>query len=925
VSPAVDAVVRARARVRGSVQGVGFRPYVHRLARELALAGWVRNDSRDVTAEGRGGRDRRVLRAARRRGAAARARRGPYDRSLTTMAGFAMCRDCRREYDDPADRRFHAQPNACPVCGPNVRLLGRDDADPIEAAARALADGLVVAVKGVGGYHLACDAADEKAVRALRTRKHREHRPFALMARDLAAAHELVELTPEDEELLCSRARPIVLAARRPGANVASGVAPATPELGVMLPYSPLHHLLLADVAALGGGPLVLTSGNVSDEPIAYVDADALERLAGIADLFFVHDRPIHIRTDDSVVRTVRGRPLVIRRSRGHVPDATALPVPARRTLLAVGADQKNTFCVAKDARAWVGHHIGDLEHFATHTAFREGIEHFERLVAAEPAVVAHDLHPDYLSTAYALEREGVELVGVQHHHAHLAACIGEHGLDREVVGAIYDGTGYGTDGTVWGGELLVGGLRGFERVGFLRPVRLPGGAAAIREPWRMACAWLAEAFGGPQPLPASLRAHVDPLRWDRVAELAVSGLASPVTTSMGRLFDAVAALCGIAPFAGYEGQAAVELEAAADPRERGAYAMPGLDPRETIRRVVSDLDAGVEPGAISARFHAAVADATVAACAAAARSPPPRRNRAQRRRVPEPPPAGGGRRTPRSAEATRARTAPAAAERRRHLVRPGRDRRGARRLAGGVEEPGLVGEHDRLHAVAEAELGEDVRDVRLHGRLADEELAADLVVREAARDQAEDVELALGQLAELLRRGGVRDARELLDHAPRHGGGEERVAARDGADRGEELLGRVVLEHEAAGARAQRLVDVLVEVEGGQDQDARGVVGGEDAPRRLEPVELRHADVHQDHGGPEARGLVDRLEPVRRLRHDLDVVLAAEQHPEARADHRLVVDDEDADAHAGPPPSGSRVLSTKPPPSAVPVVSSPP
>jgi hydrogenase maturation protein HypF len=697
------ALVRARARVRGTVQGVGFRPHVYRLARELGLAGWVRNDARGVTAEVEGtpaavdaffarlaaeapplarvqGVEREPLAPSGAHGFAivtsaaggspdaavspdvatcedclaelfdpadrryrypfvnctscgprfTIAKGVPYDRPLTTMASFAMCPDCRREYDDPADRRFHAQPNACPACGPHVRLVGREAAgDPIEAAARALVGGLIVAVKGVGGYHLACDAGNEWAVRALRTRKHREDRPFALIARDLAAARELVELTAEDEELLCSRARPIVLAARCPGASVGESVAPATRELGVMLPYAPLHHLLLADVAALAGGALVLTSGNVSDEPIAYDDADALERLDGIADLFLVHDRPIHIRTDDSVVRSVRvdgvRRPLVIRRSRGFVPDAAALPVPARRPLLAVGAEQKNTFCVAKGARAWVGHHVGDLEHFATHTAFRDGIEHFERLFAVEPALIAHDLHPDYLSTAYAFEREGVELVGVQHHHAHLAACLAEHGLAGDAVGAIYDGTGYGTDGTVWGGELLAGGLRSFERVGHLRPVRLPGGAAAIREPWRMACAWLTESFGEPRPLPATLRAHVDPERWSRVADLARSGLASPVTTSMGRLFDAVAALCGIVPRANYEGQAAVELEAAADRRARGAYVLPvaagpplTLDARETIRQVVADLEAGVEPGPISARFHAAVADATAAACAGA-------------------------------------------------------------------------------------------------------------------------------------------------------------------------------------------------------------------------------------------------------------------------------------------------------------------
>ncbi len=711
--PRSTPLVRMRARIEGTVQGVGFRPYVYRLAREHELGGFVLNDSHGVLLEVEGralsvdaflarlpveapplaaveqvtchavplrGERGFAIAASAHAGEAAAlvspdmatcddclaelfdpadrrsrypfvnctncgprftiARGVPYDRPLTTMAAFEMCPACRREYDDPADRRFHAQPNACPACGPRARLITVDGRelptgtalDPVEAAARALAGGAIVAVKGLGGYHLACDAANEAAVATLRRRKHREDRPFALMARDLATARELVELGAEEEALLVSGARPIVLAPRRPWASVARSVAPTMAELGVMLPYAPLHHVLLADVAARGGGALVLTSGNVSDEPIAYDDGDALERLAGIADVFLVHDRPIQTRTDDSVVRVVGAAgnrsTLTIRRSRGYVPQSLGLPVPASRPLLACGAEQKSTFCVAKGARAWVGHHIGDLEHYATLAAFREGIEHFERLFAVEPSIVAHDLHPGYLSTAYALEREGVELVGVQHHHAHLAACLAEHGLDGPAVGAIYDGTGYGTDGTVWGGELLVGGLLGFERAASLWPVRMPGGAQAIREPWRMAAAWLAEAVGEKRPVPRTLDGLVDPARWAQVAEVGRSALVSPVTTSMGRLFDGVAALCGICPEASYEGQAAVELESAGGPGGE-PYPLPLtnpagsphalLDARETIRCIADDVERGIDPAVVSARFHATVAAATASACAATA------------------------------------------------------------------------------------------------------------------------------------------------------------------------------------------------------------------------------------------------------------------------------------------------------------------
>jgi hydrogenase maturation protein HypF len=342
----------------------------------------------------------------------------------------------------------------------------------------------------------------------------------------------------------------------------------------------------------------------VSDEPIAFEDADALERLAGIADEFLAHDRPIHTRVDDSVMRVGGSSPRVmVRRSRGYVPDSIALPVPAPRPLLACGAELKSTFCLARGSRAWVGHHIGDLKNYETLCSFRGGVAHFERLFAVAPEVVAHDLHPDYLSTSYALEREGVVLVGVQHHHAHLAACLAEHGLDGPAVGAIFDGSGYGPDGTVWGGELLVGDLREFTRVGHLWPVRLPGGDRAVREPWRMACSWLVEC---------GLEQADHP-----VAKMCRTGFNSPLTTSAGRLFDAVAALCGLRDEVTYEGQAAVELEAACDVGEPGAYRMPDLDARETIAAVVADLQAGVDVGRIAMRFHRGLAVATAAACAA--------------------------------------------------------------------------------------------------------------------------------------------------------------------------------------------------------------------------------------------------------------------------------------------------------------------
>jgi hydrogenase maturation protein HypF len=549
----------------------------------------------------------------------------PYDRPATTMAGFAMCADCAREHHDPADRRFHAQPVCCPACGPRLRLVDREGreagGEPLAAAAARLREGAVVAVKGLGGYHLAADAACRPAVAALRARKHREDKPFAVMVPDLAAARALCMVDEAEERLLDSPRRPIVLLGRRPDpvAAVAEAVAPGNRSLGLMLPYSPLHHLLLSEL----GRPMVLTSGNVSDEPIAYLDGDAMERLAGIADWFLVHDRPIHMRTDDSVVRAFRGRELPLRRSRGFVPQPLPLPWPFPRQVLACGAELKSTFCVAKGRHAFVSHHVGDLENYETYRSFTEGIDHFRRLFAVEPEVVAHDLHPEYLSTKYAAELDGIDLEGVQHHHAHVAACLADNGEPGPVIGVAFDGLGYGTDGAIWGGELLVADLAGFERAGHLATVPLPGGAAAIREPWRMAAAHLDAAFAGAVPDGLAVRRR-NADRWDRVVGLARSGAGSPPTSSAGRLFDAVAAILGVRDAVNYEGQAAVELEQLADPAEPAAYPV-GVDAgagrplllagADLVRAVVEDLAAGTAPAVAAGRFHNGMATMVVDAC----------------------------------------------------------------------------------------------------------------------------------------------------------------------------------------------------------------------------------------------------------------------------------------------------------------------
>lgn len=555
----------------------------------------------------------------------------PYDRAATTMAPFAMCADCRREYEDPADRRFHAEPVACPACGPHLSYGDLHGDQALAGAAADLVAGRVLAVKGLGGYHLACDATSERAVADLRTRKARDDKPFAVMVPDLEAARALCQLSPAAAQTLASVRRPIVLAPRRPGAAVAAGVAPGLPELGLMLPYTPLHHLLLAQV----GRPLVMTSGNLSDEPIAHEDPDARERLGPLVDGALTHDRAIHIRCDDSVVRDVpmgpegpAGEPegfvQMVRRSRGYAPEPVRLRQATSRHVLAVGAELKNTVAVAKGDNVVASHHIGDLEHLAAYRSFLQAVGHLCHLTGVTPEVVAHDLHPEYLSTKFATDLDDVALLGVQHHHAHIAACLAEHGRapGEPVLGVAFDGLGMGTDGTIWGGELLVADLRGFQRVGHLEPVPLVSGNLAVREPWRMATVWADHALGRDE---AERFGRAVDDRWRAVLALAEKPDAL-LTTSAGRLFDAVAALLGLHPRVTYEAQAAIALEALATtvpvaeapagwPVEVHDGDLVRIDPSPLLARVVAERDRGTALPLIAAGFHRALGEAVVAAC----------------------------------------------------------------------------------------------------------------------------------------------------------------------------------------------------------------------------------------------------------------------------------------------------------------------
>jgi hydrogenase maturation protein HypF len=676
-------VIRRILRVRGTVQGVGFRPFVCRTARELGLAGRVWNDADGVVIDAEG--ESASMDALRARitdapppqahvetveadaapptgcrgfaidssdaaaPSSARvapdlatctaclrelfdpgdrrfgypfvnctdcgprytiAREVPYDRARTTMAAFAMCAACRTEYDDPESRRFHAQPNACPRCGPRVWLepTGATGAAAIAALAAAIGDGRIAALKGLGGFHLACDARSSAAVALLRARKRRPARPFAVMFPDLASLEAAVLLDDAARAALVSARRPILLAPCRPPARVAPEVAPGLRELGVFLPATPLHALVLRACAA----PLVMTSGNLSDEPIAADNDDARRRLAPLADVLLLHDRAIHMRADDSVVRVLRGRPRVLRRARGHVPESIDLGFDGP-PLLAVGGDLKSALCLTSGRAAVLGQHVGDLESLEAEELFLEIRAHLERLFGVTPRLVAHDLHPGYRSTAIA-RRTGLPAVGVQHHHAHVASCLADNGRRGPVIGVAWDGTGYGPDGTVWGGEILAADLGGFERVAHLRPVALPGGDAAVREPWRMALAHLLAAG-----LPTARVAH--PAR--ATVEAMIRGSVNTVpTSSAGRLFDALASLAGVRDAVTYEGQAAIELEALADPGEDAPYPVaiadgPPLqvDAAPLVRAVVADVDAGVGRGRIAARVYASLAQAIAGAC----------------------------------------------------------------------------------------------------------------------------------------------------------------------------------------------------------------------------------------------------------------------------------------------------------------------
>lgn len=548
----------------------------------------------------------------------------PYDRPLTTMAGFDLCADCAAEYHDPANRRFHAQPVACPKCGPQVwlesggqRLTG--DA-ALHAAANLLRDGRIVAIKGLGGFHLACDATRADAVAELRRRKGRVGKPFALMMRDLEAIRQHCAVSEAEAVLLRSTASPIVLLRRLGDTGIAPEVAPGQTTIGVMLPYTPLHVLLFDD----GLPPLVMTSGNHAEEPIVTANDEARARLAPLADAYLMHNRDIHIRTDDSVMRVFAGVELPIRRSRGYAPYPVHLPFDVK-PVLAVGGEIKNTFCVTRDAYAFMSHHIGDMENYETLQSFTDGVAHFERLFRIRPDLIAHDLHPDYLATRWALERaarESLPVVAVQHHHAHIAACMAEHRHpgDRPLIGVCFDGTGYGTDGTIWGGEFLIADYVDFARAAHLKPLPLPGGDAATRKPARIALAYLtACGLDAPQALLDALT----PAEQQVILRQVASGLNTPLTSSMGRLFDAVSALLGICHATTYEGQAAIELEAAVDPveSESGAYRFtlddgPAIDPAGVLAQILADLGAGVPVGRIAARFHHAVAALIADVCA---------------------------------------------------------------------------------------------------------------------------------------------------------------------------------------------------------------------------------------------------------------------------------------------------------------------
>ncbi|HEX2835734.1 MAG TPA: carbamoyltransferase HypF [Thermoanaerobaculia bacterium] len=545
----------------------------------------------------------------------------PYDREQTTMAPFAMCDHCRREYENPLDRRFHAQPNACPACGPRLfaamptgRTVETDH--PLAFAARALKAQLIVAVKGLGGFHLACDATSPLAVQRLRDRKRREAKPLAVMVRDLEEAERFAALTNEERTLLTSIERPIVLVARRAKSALAREIAADTPLIGLFLPYTPLHHLLLREA----GIPLVMTSGNTSDEPMAITNEDALERLNDIADVFLMHDREIETRADDSVTRIIANAPVILRRARGFVPRGIALETAFDEPILAVGAHLKNAICIGTNRTAFLGPHVGDLDTLETVHSFEKSIDQLKMFVGVEPRIVAHDLHPEYESTRWA-RRGGLASFAVQHHHAHVVSAMAEHGLTGNVLGIAYDGTGYGTDGTSWGGEFLVAGFASFTRAATFRAIPLAGADQAIRQVWRIALAVLDEAFEGEPPLQAlRLFETLDRSAVASVRRMIATKCNVPRARGVGRWFDAFGALGLAMTESRYEGEVATRWNAIADANERGCYEMVlrdgptpwEIDPRPMVKAATLDLIRGVAPAIVSARFHNTIAAITI-------------------------------------------------------------------------------------------------------------------------------------------------------------------------------------------------------------------------------------------------------------------------------------------------------------------------
>ncbi len=541
----------------------------------------------------------------------------PYDRDKTTMTPFTMCKACMKEYHDPLNRRFHAQPNACWDCGPMLTLLDSsgkeiETGDPVTEVVKMLEQGDIIAVKGIGGFHLATDATRGEPVRRLRERKRREEKPFAIMLGDLRSVHDYVRAGPEEEKVLLHPARPILLLEKKDDCPIAEEVAPANRYLGVMLPYTPLHLLLFEGHDVRAPLALVMTSANLGEEPIVKGNREALERLGDIADYYLVHNRDIHQRADDSVVRSIEGRPYTIRRSRGYVPSPIRLQTEVV-AILGCGAHLKNTVCIAKGRTAYLSQHIGDLENELASEFYEEAIDHLERILDIHPDIIAHDLHPDYLSTRYAEERRGMERIAVQHHHAHIASCLAENGVPGPVIGISCDGTGLGDDGTIWGGEILLADLGVYRRIGHFETFPLPGGDGAIRAPWRAAYSILRQAF------PIEYRSvflglfpEIPEEKSELIEGMLEKGINSPLTSSLGRLFDAVSAILGISRKTSYEGQAAIGLEMAMegggmedydpDLREEGEKVVIGTG--ELIRRIVDDRGTDLPAGQISLKFH---------------------------------------------------------------------------------------------------------------------------------------------------------------------------------------------------------------------------------------------------------------------------------------------------------------------------------